>query len=93
MVIAQQSRSGSCVLTCVSPSFLVVSTGEIGAQLLYLSSDDDSPPEYPLNLTTTSRGSYGGGASSAYTNSHGENKKKKKEEVPSIELANFDWIV
>ena len=27
------------------------------------------------------------------TNSHGENKKKKKEEVPSIELANFDWIV
>ena len=32
------------------------------------------------------------------TTSHGENKKEKKKkekktEVPSIELANFDWIV
>ena len=27
------------------------------------------------------------------TTSHGEKKKEKKKEVPSIELANFDWIV
>ena len=32
------------------------------------------------------------------TTFHGENKKekrkkKKEEEVPSVELANFDWIV
>ena len=30
------------------------------------------------------------------TTSHGEKKRKKKrekKEVPSIELANFDWIV
>ena len=36
MVIAQQSRSGSCVLTCVPSSCEVVSTGEIGTQPLYL---------------------------------------------------------
>ena len=36
MVIAQQSRSGSCVLTCVPLSCQVVSTGEIGTQPLYL---------------------------------------------------------
>ena len=27
------------------------------------------------------------------TTSHGEKKQEKKEEVPSIELANLDWIV
>ena len=40
MVIAQQSRSGSCVLTCVPPSCQVVSTGEIGTQPLYLAASD-----------------------------------------------------
>ena len=36
MEIAQQSRSGSCVLTCVPPSCQVVSTGGVGTQPLYL---------------------------------------------------------
>ena len=40
MVIAQQSRSGSCVLTCVPPSCQVVSTGEIGTQPLHLAASD-----------------------------------------------------
>ena len=40
MVMAQQSRSGSCVLTCVPPSCKVVSTGEIGTQPLYLAASD-----------------------------------------------------
>ena len=40
MVIAQQSSSGSCVLTCVPPSCQVVSTGEIGTQPLSLVASD-----------------------------------------------------
>ena len=40
MVIAQQSRRGSCVLTSVPPSCQVVSTGEIGTQLLYLAASN-----------------------------------------------------
>ena len=39
MVIAQQSRSGSCVLTCVPPS-CQVSTGEINTRPLYLAASD-----------------------------------------------------
>ena len=39
MVIAQQSRSGSCVLTCVPPS-CQVSTGEIDTRPLYLAASD-----------------------------------------------------